>query len=106
MIGKSEINSDSAGRPASICKVQGKFFVFFSSVIICKVCGKEGQWQNIKNHIEAKHIAGATRTCSLCGKVSKSKNGLNLHNSKYHRKSLPGIEDEVDTQHVLSHQAE
>ena len=90
----------------SVDKFNFIYYVLLSLSIICKVCGKEGQWQNIKNHIEAKHIAGATRTCRICGKVSKSKNGLNLHNSKYHRKSFPGIEDEVDSQHVLRHQAE
>ena len=25
---------------------------------ICKVCGKEGNWADIRNHIEANHIVG------------------------------------------------
>ena len=72
MMGKSEVNIDSSGRPASICKV----------------CGKEGQWPNIRNHIEANHIAaaGVTHSCNVCGKTSRSRHGLILHNYKYHPK--------------------
>ena len=70
MMEKSEVNSDSTGRPASICKV----------------CGKEGQKANIWNHIEAKHItSNVSYTCDLCGKNSKTRNGLFLHKSKNHR---------------------
>ena len=71
MMDKSQVNFDSAGRPA----------------IICKVCGKEGQRSNIWNHIEARHATSeASYTCGLCGKGSKSRNGLFLHKSIYHRK--------------------
>ena len=70
MMDKSEVNSDSTGRPASICKV----------------CGKEGQKANIWNHIEAKHITSdVSYKCDLCGKSSKTRNGLFLHKSKNHR---------------------
>ena len=71
MMDKSQVNFDSAGRPA----------------MICKVCGKEGQRSNIWNHIEARHATSeASYTCGLCGKGSKSRNGLFLHKSIYHRK--------------------
>ena len=71
MMEKSKVSFDSAGRPA----------------IICKVCGKEGQRSNIWNHIEAKHVTcDVSYTCDLCGKSSKSRNGLFLHKSIYHRK--------------------
>ena len=70
MMGKSEVNIDSSGRHASICKV----------------CGKEGQWPNIKNHIEANHVDGITHTCKVCGKTSRSRHGLILHNFKHHRR--------------------
>jgi len=52
----------------------------------CKVCGKEGQKVNIMNHIEANHITGVSHTCNICGKVRTTKNGLNVHKSKEHRK--------------------
>ena len=70
LMGRSEVNIDSSGRTASICKV----------------CGKEGQWPNIRNHIEANHIDGISHTCNLCGKTSRSRHGLILHNYKYHHK--------------------
>ena len=52
---------------------------------ICKVCGKEGSWSDIKNHIEANHIAGISIPCGLCGKVSKTRNALIKHKSRHHR---------------------
>ena len=51
---------------------------------ICKVCGKEGSRQNIKNHIEAHHIAGISIPCSLCGQVFKTRNALAVHKRKHH----------------------
>ena len=36
---------------------------------ICKVCGKEGSFSNMKNHVEAKHIVGISVPCGLCGKL-------------------------------------
>jgi len=46
---------------------------------ICKVCGKEGSYQLIMNHIESHHIAGISIPCGLCGKVSKTRNVLVMH---------------------------
>ena len=34
----------------------------------CKVCGKEGNRQNIKDHIEAHHIEGVSHGCNICEK--------------------------------------
>ena len=53
---------------------------------ICKVCGKEGSMQLIKQHIEAKHITGISIPCDLCGKAQGSRNSLRSHKSVYHRK--------------------
>ena len=67
MMEKSKVNFDSAGRPATICKV----------------CGKEGQQANIWNHIETKHVtSNVSYTCDFCGKSSGSRNGMFLHKSK------------------------
>ena len=46
---------------------------------MCKVCGKEGYINNIMRHIEENHITGLTQTCNLCGKNSRSKDGLRQH---------------------------
>ena len=54
---------------------------------ICKVCGKEGSWTTIKNHIEANHITGISIPCDLCGKAFGSRNALTVHKSRNHRKN-------------------
>ena len=38
---------------------------------VCKVCGKEGTWFNIRNHIEANHIIGVSHTCNICAKITR-----------------------------------
>merc|ERR1712204_62091 len=48
---------------------------------ICRVCGKEGKRNNIRDHIEANHIAGVSHNCNICGKVFKTTNSLRNHNS-------------------------
>ena len=53
---------------------------------ICKVCGKEGSWSQIRNHIESNHITGISIPCDLCGKSFKSRNILDNHKSLQHRK--------------------
>ena len=52
---------------------------------VCKVCGKEGKSQNIKRHIEAKHIEEAIfHPCNLCEKTCRSRNALWEHQHKEH----------------------
>ena len=53
---------------------------------VCKVCGKEGPMANIMNHIESKHLENTPAPCDLCGKVSKTRNGLAQHKVKEHTK--------------------
>ena len=53
----------------------------------CNVCGKEGHGANIKTHIESNHIeSNITHSCDICGKISRSRNGLRLHKAKEHCK--------------------
>ena len=52
---------------------------------MCKVCGKEGIWNQIRDHIEANHITGISIPCDLCGNLFKSRNVLNGHKYRYHR---------------------
>ena len=52
--------------------------------VICKVCGKENNRRNIKNHIEAAHIAGALHPCTICGQISRTRTGLRKHISSKH----------------------
>ena len=51
---------------------------------ICQVCGKEGDRTGIRRHIEAHHITGIVHSCDLCGKGSKSRDGLRRHRIREH----------------------
>jgi len=53
---------------------------------LCKVCGKEGQLADIMRHIEANHISDVSHSCDICGKVSRSRNGLRQHKVTEHYK--------------------
>ena len=46
---------------------------------VCKVCGKEGQWVAIRDHIEANHLEGISLPCNICGKIFKSRLQLRKH---------------------------
>jgi len=50
---------------------------------ICKVCGKEGEWSNIKRHIEANHITGVSHSCNICGHVTRTRDAMTNHNRKH-----------------------
>jgi len=50
---------------------------------LCKVCGKEGQHPNIKDHIEANHLEGIIIPCNLCDKTFRSRNGLRQHKRQH-----------------------
>ena len=43
---------------------------------ICKLCGKEGRGDVIKDHIEANHLEGMEFSCR---KTSRTRNALNVH---------------------------
>jgi len=55
---------------------------------VCKLCGKEGLQSDIKKHIESNHITGVSHTCNICGKATRSRNGLAVHKSIHHKKSM------------------
>ena len=50
----------------------------------CKVCGKEGKANAIKDHIEANHLDGIVIPCNLCDKTFRSRNGFRQHKRQYH----------------------
>lgn len=52
----------------------------------CTVCRKVGtRKSHMRIHIEGKHIEGASFPCEICGKTSRSRNGLANHMLKDHR---------------------
>ena len=60
-----------------------------TETMACNQCGKEGRWENIKTHIESKHIVSdISHPCDICGKVSRSRHGLRLHKAKQHTHGL------------------
>ena len=48
----------------------------------CKVCGKEGYLNNIKDHIEANHLEGISLPCKHCDNFFRSRSSLRHHNTK------------------------
>ena len=50
---------------------------------ICTVCGREGQMNDTKRHIEANHISGVSHTCNICGTTTKTLNAMRLHYRKH-----------------------
>ena len=52
---------------------------------ICKVCGKEGNWADIRNHIEANHIVGISVPCALCGQEFRTTGTLRVHKYRHPR---------------------
>ena len=48
----------------------------------CKVCGKEGACNAIKDHIEANHLEGIILPCGFCDKTFRSRNALRVHKHK------------------------
>ena len=52
---------------------------------LCKVCGKEMRYADLKRHIEANHLKGVSHSCDVCGKISRSRDGLRVHIYKKHR---------------------
>ena len=57
-------------------------------VLKCKVCGKEGEDFDVRRHVEANHLTKPSHSCDICGKTSKSRNGLRQHTEKEHRKLI------------------
>ena len=50
---------------------------------ICKVCGKEGQCNAIKDHIEANHLEGIVIPCNLCDRTFRSRDAFRHHKRRH-----------------------
>ena len=57
----------------------------------CTICGKEAVAKyssvarsNLKKHIET-HFEGLSFSCQLCGKIFRSRNALQIHNTRFHK---------------------
>ena len=56
-----------------------------SRAAVCTVCGKEGQWVSVRNHVEAHHITGISHSCNLCGKTTGTRHALHMHMIRSHK---------------------
>ena len=52
---------------------------------ICKVCGKEGRWNVIRDHIESNHLEGVSIPCDYCGMICPTRQSLTMHTSRFHK---------------------
>ena len=53
-------------------------------LVRCNVCGKEGSYRNMPSHVEANHITGVSHSCNICGKTSRTRDGLRKHSDRDH----------------------
>jgi len=53
---------------------------------LCKVCGREGYYANIKEHIEAIHVEGIKITCELCDKIFRTRDRFRKHKVAHSKK--------------------
>ena len=51
---------------------------------MCRVCGKEGAGNAIKDHIEANHLEGIVLPYDQCKKTFRYRNNLSKHMRKNH----------------------
>ena len=54
-------------------------------IAMCNVCGKEGAYKHMPQHVEANHIRGVSHACDICSKVSRTTGGVSVHKSKNHK---------------------
>ena len=53
---------------------------------ICNMCGKEGDYTAITNHIESNHLTGLPIPCNVCAHVAKTRAALRVHKGTYHKR--------------------
>ena len=57
----------------------------WQTALICKVCGKEGQRNQIIEHIEANHLEGISILCDFCDKTFSARVNLKKHKYRFHK---------------------
>ena len=56
-----------------------------ATALICKACGKEGQSNAIRDHIEANHLEGISIPCDYCDKTFNARQNLSRHKNRLHK---------------------
>ena len=65
-------------------KTENNYANGLQKAYMCKVCGKEGKGNAIKDHIEANHLEGIVLPCNNCEKTFRCRNSLKRHMQKIH----------------------
>ena len=91
---KSSFSADSKGLSEMVKSMMEKSGKMISRNIrgklreekanVCNVCGKEGPYTTITDHIEANHIEGICLPCNFCDTTCTSRLSLRWHKRKYH----------------------
>ena len=55
--------------------------------LVCNICGKEGQFVTIRDHIESNHLEGIRLPCNMCGQIFNSRHSMRRHKKAVHRES-------------------
>ena len=50
----------------------------------CNVCGKEAPFNDMRRHVETNHITGVSHSCSMCWKISRTRQALRMHKLRNH----------------------
>ena len=51
----------------------------------CTLCGKEAEKNDLRKHIESKHLEGISIPCTECDKTFRSRGSLSMHRSREHK---------------------
>ena len=51
----------------------------------CTLCGKEAEKNDLRKHIERKHLEGISIPCTECEKTFRSRGSLSMHRSREHK---------------------
>ena len=81
------IDMDTASNIEEIdTKIAESVLKDIDGTFVCKLCGKSGVKQKIqmKYHVET-HLEGLSFPCQHCGKTFRSRNALQIHNTRQHR---------------------
>jgi len=70
----------------SIIMKSEKFDTNGKKFSLCKVCGRDGYYANIKEHIEAIHVEGIKITCELCDKIFRTRDRFRKHKVAHSKK--------------------
>ena len=70
----------------SVCKTR-----YLGELATSNVCGKEGSFRNMPQHVETNHITGYLHSCDICSKTFRSKHASRLHKVRSHQKPIEMI---------------